>query len=60
MYDANNLLRNRKNNDLPEGLSDIDDSIEATSNFTMGSRHPTKNRTAIDMGSQFSYNTTNT
>ena len=60
MYDANNLLRNRKNNDLPEGLSDMDDSIEATSNFTMGSRHQTKNRTAMDLGSTFSYNTTNT
>ena len=53
MYDANNILRNKKNNDLPEGLSDMDDSIEATSNFTMGSRHQTKNRTftAADMGS---------
>ena len=58
MYDANNLLRNRKNNDLPEGLSDMDDSIEATSNFTMGSRHQTKNKTAMDLASQFSYNTT--
>ena len=60
MYDANNILRNRKNNDLPEGLSEMDDSIEATSNFTMGSRHQTKNRTAMDLASQISYNTTNT